>query len=242
MTEIDGRALVTIEDDGIGLGSAALYRPLTSADSPLGRMVGVQAKAATERDERFGGTDGNETLTSAVAVVLTVLLIAEGITILRIGGLKNEHMFIGMVLIPPVLLKLGSTGYRFARYYLGTRAYRDKGPPQIVLRLLAPLLVLATLVVFATGVALLIVGHKSGFWFTVHKVSFIVWGVVFGVHFLGHLARMLGSLRDDWTREGRRRIPGAGIRALLVAAAIGGGVALAIVVLPQITGWHVGRG
>ena len=35
---------------------------------------------------------------------------------------------IGMVLIPPVALKLGSTGYRFARYYLGSPVYRAKGP------------------------------------------------------------------------------------------------------------------
>jgi hypothetical protein len=205
-------------------------------------MVRVEADSLPRRARRFGGTDGNETLTNAVAVVLTILLIAEGLTILRIGGLAREHMFIGMALIPPVLLKLGSTGYRFARYYLGTRAYRDKGPPQIAMRLLAPLLVLTTVIVFVTGVGLLIVGHKSNLWFTVHKTSFIVWGVLFGVHFLWHLPHMLGSLRDDWTREGRERIPGAGIRALLVVAALGGGVALAIVVLPQITGWHVGRG
>jgi hypothetical protein len=205
-------------------------------------MVRVEADSTSTRTRRFGGIDGNETLTNAAAVVLTLLLIAEGLTILRIGGLKREHMFIGMALIPPVLLKLGSTGYRFARYYLGTRSYRDKGPPQILLRLLAPLLVLTTVLVFVTGVGLLIVGHKSSFWFTVHKTSFIVWAVVFGVHFLWHLPHMLVSLRDDWTREGRERIPGAGIRALLVVAAIGGGVALAIVVLPQITGWHVGSG
>ncbi len=43
-------------------------------------------------------------------------------------GLLVAHMFIGLVLIPPVLLKLGSTGYRFARYYTGAPAYRAKGP------------------------------------------------------------------------------------------------------------------
>ena len=59
---------------------------------------------------------------------------------------------IGMVLIPPVALKLGSTGYRFARYYLGSPVYRAKGPPLLPLRLLAPVLVLTTLLVFATGV------------------------------------------------------------------------------------------
>ena len=69
------------------------------------------------RADRLGSTEGNEILTSATAVVLTLLLIAEGVTIVLIGDLLSAHMFIGMALIPPVLLKLGSTGYRFARYY-----------------------------------------------------------------------------------------------------------------------------
>jgi len=188
-----------------------------------------------------GGSAGNEVLTNATAVVLTLLLIAEGITILWIGGLRTEHMFIGMALIPPVLLKLGSTGYRFARYYLSTPAYREKGPPFLPLRLLAPVLVLTTLLVFASGVVLLIDGHKSNTLFTLHKVSFILWGVLFGVHFLAHLQRMLGSLLGDWTRAGRRRVPGAELRLGLVVAATGGGVALAIAVLPLITGWDPGH-
>ncbi len=190
------------------------------------------------RAARLGGPAGNEVLTSASAVVLMLLLIAEGITILRIGSLRSEHMFIGMVLIPPVLLKLGSTGYRFARYYAGTRAYVDRGPPALPLRVLAPLLVLATAIVFATGVALLVVGHKSGALFTLHKVSFIVWGAVFGVHFLAHLSRMARSLRSDWTAAGRMRVPGSGARMALVVASIGGGVALALAVLPLISAWH----
>jgi hypothetical protein len=203
-------------------------------------MVKVATESSSGR--RLGGIAGNEILTNATALVLTMLLIVEGITIIAIGGLRNEHMFIGMALIPPVLLKLGSTGYRFARYYLGTQAYRDKGPPLLPLRLLAPLLVLATVIVFSTGVALLMSGHKSNTLFTLHKVGFIVWGVLFGVHFLAHLPRMLRSLLGDWTLAGRRRVPGAQLRLGLVMAATGGGVALAIAVLPLITGWHVGRG
>src|SRR3954468_17624438 len=173
--------------------------------------------------EGLGGNAGNETLTSATALVLVALLIAEGITIVWIGSLRSEHMFIGMVLIPPVLLKLGSTGYRFVRYYAGTRAYREKGPPPLPLRVLAPLLVSTTLLVLATGVALLVVGHRPGLLFTVHKVSFFVWGAFFGVHFLAHLPRMARSLRDDWTRSGRQRVSGAGIRLALVVASLGGG-------------------
>src|SRR5450755_653763 len=61
---------------------------------------------------RVGGAEGNEILTSAAAVVLVGLLIAEGITIVHMRGLLSAHMFIGLVLIPPVVLKLASTGYR----------------------------------------------------------------------------------------------------------------------------------
>lgn len=153
----------------------------------------------TRRAERLGGTDGNEVLTSAVGVVLTLLLAAEGLTILNLGWLRGPHMFIGMVLIPPVLVKLGSTGYRFARYYTRATAYRAKGPPLLPLRLLAPILVAATLVVFATGVALLIVGHRSGLLLQLHKVSFIVWGAAFALHFLAYLPRVARSLTSDWT-------------------------------------------
>jgi hypothetical protein len=73
---------------------------------------------------RADGTEGTELQTSATADVLTLLLIAEAITVLLIGDLLSAHMFIGMALIPPVLLKLGSTGYRFARYE--TRANEGK--------------------------------------------------------------------------------------------------------------------
>ena len=52
--------------------------------------------------------------------MLLVLLAAEGVTLLRVRELLTPHVFIGMVLIPPVLLKVASTGWRFARYYRGT--------------------------------------------------------------------------------------------------------------------------
>src|SRR4051794_4795098 len=105
----------------------------------------IRRRADVRVRDHLGGTEGNEILTSSVAAILTVLLIAEGITILWIGGLLTVHMFIGLVLIPPTLLKLGSTGYRFSRYYLRAKRYRDKGPPALPMRLLAPILVAMTI-------------------------------------------------------------------------------------------------
>lgn len=191
-----------------------------------------------EQGRSFGGVAGNEILTCAIAAVLTCLLLAEGVTLLRLGPLLIPHMFIGLVLVPLVLLKLGSTGYRFARYYARTPAYREKGPPLLPLRMLAPVLVAATIGVFVTGVALLIDGHKSNILLLLHKGSFIVWAGAFGIHFLAYLPRMLRSLRDDWSARRRRAVSGAGLRSMLVASALGGGLGLALVLLPTIDAWQ----
>ena len=193
------------------------------------------------RGRALGGTEGNEILTCVAAAVLTVLLLAEGVTIVRMRGLVTVHMFVGMVLIPPLVLKLASTGYRLTRYYAGAPAYREKGPPLLALRLLAPLLVVSTLAVFVTGVDLLLLDHRSDVVLEVHKVSFIVWGVVFAVHFLAYVPRTARSLWRDWGAARRRAVPATGLRAMLVAASVGAGVALALSLLSAMTGWNNGH-
>jgi hypothetical protein len=196
---------------------------------------------SARRRDRFGGTEGNEILTSATAVVLTGLLAVEGYTVVHMRGLVSLHMFIGLVLIGPVALKLASTGYRFARYYSGSRAYRANGPPLMPLRLMAPVLVASAIAVLLTGVLLLAAGHRSGTLLMLHKVSFIVFAVVFAVHFLAYVPRVVRSLRTDWGAARREAVPGAGLRAMLLAAALGGGCALALAVLSVIQAWHGGR-
>jgi hypothetical protein len=187
------------------------------------------------------GTAGNERLTSATGAVLTALLIAEGVTILWLGGLRTEHMFIGLVLIPPVALKLASTGYRFARYYTGAPTYRAKGPPLLPLRLLAPFLVATTVLVFASGVALLLIGHRSGALLELHKVAFIVWGACFAVHFLWYLPRAWRTLTSGRGASRPQRVPGSLLRWLLVSAALGSGLAIAVALLSLIEAWHGGH-
>jgi hypothetical protein len=197
-------------------------------------------RGATVRD-RLGGTAGNEILTSVTAAVLTALLVAEGLTIIDIRGLLTEHMFIGMVLIPPVALKLGSTGYRAVRYYTRSRPYRAKGPPVLPLRLLAPVLVASTIAVLATGVVLLSDGHKSDTVLLIHQAGTVVLAVVLAVHVIAYAPRVVRSLRDDWRAARREAVPGAGLRGMLLGAATCGGLALALAVLPVIDGWRGGH-
>jgi hypothetical protein len=101
-------------------------------------------------------------------------------------------------------------------------------------------LVVATVCMLATGVWLMILGHKSDQVLMLHKVSFIVWCVFFGIHFLAYLPRVARSLRADWTASRRSAVPGASWRGLLIASALLAGVALAVALLPAIGGWHRG--
>jgi hypothetical protein len=189
---------------------------------------------------RDGGVDGNERLTAATGVVLVVLLAALGVTILSIHQLIWWHFLLGMLLIPPVLLKLGSTGWRFVRYYRGAPEYVRRGPPLLPLRLMAPLVVAATLAVFGTGVALLAVGPAGGFLVGLHKASFVVWFVVTAVHVLAHLRPLPALVVADWQRRRmppERSVPGAARRRLLLAGTIVAGGVLGIATVRYAQPW-----
>jgi hypothetical protein len=199
-----------------------------------------------------GGTDGNERLTVLTGSLLVLLTAAIGVTIIRIGQLMWLHLFLGLVLIGPVALKLGSTGYRFAQYYADTPAYRRKGPPMPLLRGLAPLVVLATLGLFATGVALLFAGPHTGLPLgLLHKVSFIAWIALVALHVLGHLPELLRALpgarrtrgavvpmRAGAAGRGPARSPaGGGGRMLALGVALAAGLVLAVALIGQFSLW-----
>jgi hypothetical protein len=188
-----------------------------------------------------GGTDGNERLTAVTAVVLLVLLAVEGVTIVILRPLISVHLFVGLVLIPPIGLKMASTGYRFARYYTGNRRYRRKGPPAALLRALAPVVVVSTVTVLASGVWLLLAGPRSrDSVLPIHKVSFIVWLAFTGVHILGHLTSLPSALAVEYGRGEPHLARGAGRagRQLALAGALVGGIALALVLVPHYGGWQ----
>jgi hypothetical protein len=184
-----------------------------------------------------GGADGNERLTAATAVVLLLLLAAEGVTIVFLRPLLSEHIFIGMLLIPPVALKTVSTGWRFFRYYTGDREYRVKGPPMLPLRLLAPLVVASTIAVFATGVALLVIGPGRGFVLGLHKASFVVWLVATGLHVVAYVWRIPALAASDWRRRDPEPVGGSFARRTLLAGAVVAGVILAVATIRYAQPW-----
>ncbi len=187
-----------------------------------------------------GGPEGNEQLTASVSVILLITLAVLGLTILRIGQLISVHLFVGLLLLGPIALKMATTGYRFTRYYTRSVIYREKGPPHPLLRAIAPVVVVTTIVVFVSGLVLLFAGpaHR-GPWVSIHKVSFIVWLVFTAVHVLGHLQRLPGQLRatDPDGRSLSSASPGGVGRSIALAGALVAGLVLAIVLLPQFGAW-----
>jgi hypothetical protein len=175
---------------------------------------------------RSGGVDGNERLTATTGGVLVMLLGVEGVTILFLRPLLSVHVFVGMMLVPPVALKLGTTGWRFFRYYTGSVSYRMKGPPRLLMRLLvAPVVVISTLFLFGTGIALLVVGPGGGIVLGLHKASFVLWFGAMALHVLVYALKLPGLVAADWRRD--TRLPAARLRLVLLAAALAAGTALA---------------
>jgi len=183
-----------------------------------------------------GGSEGNARLTAATAVVLLVLLAAEGATLLAIRQFLLPHVFLGFLLIPPVLLKLSTTGWRMLSYYGGRGEYVRRGPPAALLRLLvAPLIVVSTISLFATGVAVVALGH-GGLLLGLHKASFIVWVGATSVHVLAHVLKLPRQLAGDWWRPDA--VAGRSLRRLVLAGALVAGLTIGIAATPLADHWQ----
>jgi uncharacterized membrane protein len=127
------------------------------------------------------------------------------------------------------LLKLGSVGYRFARYYQGDPRYRAGGPPELVMRLLGPVLVLLTVALFATGIELWLFGFAFGNeWLIWHKASFVLWFLAMTVHVAAYARRAPALALAD----SRDRLDGVFARRSLVVGSLLFGIALVLAMLP----------
>jgi hypothetical protein len=188
--------------------------------------------------ERFN-PDGNERLTAIAGLALLVLSGVEYLTLLL--GLQHFlswHVFVGFVLLPPIALKLASTGWRFMRYYTRNADYRGKGAPQILMRLLAPLLVAFTILLFGSGVAMgLVHGHALALARRLHGPAAFGWTVLVGAHVLAYLRRALWSAREDVVPRTRRAVVGAAGRVLALGTAVAAGVVLGMATLPAQHHW-----
>jgi len=190
--------------------------------------------AARRRAER--SVEANARLTGATGLVLLVLCCTEVATVvLGVRSVLTLHVVIGLLLVPPLLVKICSVSWRFFRYYRHDEAYRHKGPPAPALRLLGPVLLAATLVLFISGITLLLgPAAFGGNLKHIHAVSFYVWLILVVVHVIAHAGDLRRHAAQDWARRARAAVPGAVTRQLAVLASLAAGLALALALVAHV--------
>lgn len=205
--------------------------------SPMNLPRGVQELVFPEelfhpeRVERPAADDGvvaNARLTALSGAVLVVLFSAVGVTLLDTRGLIDWHAGIGIASAVVVTGKLASTAYRFARYYRRDGRYVASGPPRLPMRVLAPLLVLATVAVIVTGIVTIY--EPTALWLTLHKGSFIAWIGLAALHvgvYVWRLPKVVGAPRGN-----RRRATGSPVLTVTIVLAV-------VVLATLVAAWFV---
>jgi hypothetical protein len=188
----------------------------------------------SERRERRDRA-ANARVVAITGLALLLLLPVPYATALSLDALWRVHYFSGLLLVPLLGVKLAATGWRALRYYMGDRGFRADGPPHPMARLSAPILVAATVVLFVSGVAMLLGADRFGAWSTIHNGSAVVFTGALGLHLLAHLwdspAEVLADVVVSRTRPASR-VPGARGRLGLTVVAFIIGITVATAAMP----------
>ena len=146
---------------------------------------------ASDDDRSDDGVQANARLTGMTALVLFLLLAAEGYTIVRVGAHLTLHVVIGMILVAGLV---EDRFYELALCALLPRVtgVQAQGAAARLLRLLGPVVVVLTLAVLGSGIALLL-GPSSmrQELLLVHKATFILWFGALAIHVLGHFVETM---------------------------------------------------
>jgi hypothetical protein len=140
---------------------------------------------------------------------------------LEFTPLRGVHFGLGFALIPILLVKLGSTGWRAVNYYFDRDPYRAAGPPWLLPRIMALPLTACAIAATISGVVLWAEGTDRGTWATVHIYSVISLAVVIVVHLMIYTRKAFRastrSLEQTKTTKQERVM----VWALLVALVVG---------------------
>ena len=193
-----------------------------------------------ENGESRSGVIGNERLTALAGAVLLVLILVELVSSANLHALLPLHIFVGVLLAGPLVVKLGSTGYRFLRYYTKSPAYVRSGPPRLPLRVLAPLLLVTTLAVVGSGIGLVVTGPaQAGLLRPLHSLSVVFWLSLIAIHVVAYLWRTLRWVADDWRKHPAEQAPGRGFRLGVTLGALLAGAVAALLLFPGAAPWVV---
>jgi len=185
---------------------------------------------SANEDHLDPGVRANLRLTALVGLAMIVPLLVVTLSGLSFDQLWRVHYFAGFLLVPLLLLKLATTGYRMAAYYLGNRRYRRAGPPAPLLRILAPVLVISTVVLFLSGIVMWLENSRLQPWSTLHTDAAVVFCVTASVHLLAYLRRASSESAAELRRRTRS---GVRLRGALGATLVVGVVLAVVTIAPS---------
>lgn len=168
----------------------------------INRQQEYYAEDREPREEQHQ-IDRNERITVIAGALLFVFIIVELFITSSVRSLGTEHVFVGILLSGPLVVKMLSTGYRFFRYYTKSPKYVRQGPPNSVLRILAPFLVLTTLLVFTSGY-LMVFGHNFNFYLKIHAVSCALWLPLLIIHIYAYIRKVLSVVSSNRNTSTKR--------------------------------------
>jgi hypothetical protein len=203
---------------------------------PLG-----QTHTSKRKGDEQSAVVGNERMTAVAGAVLLVLILVELVSAVILHTLLSIHVFVGVLLAGPLIVKLGSTGWRFLCYYTGSPAFVRRGPPHLALRVMAPLLIATTLVVIGSGIGLVVTGPLSaGLLLPLHGFSVLVWLPLLALHVFAHTWRVPRLVADDWSEPSdKSNVSGRGRRLVVNLGALLAGAVAAILLFPGASPWIV---
>ncbi|MFD1676365.1 hypothetical protein [Alicyclobacillus fodiniaquatilis] len=180
----------------------------------------------------------NERMTAIAGTILFILIVTQLIITANLHALLSVHIFVGVLLSGPIVIKMFSTGFKFVRYYTRNPIFVKSGTPNIWLRLLAPFLVLMTLLVFISGFSLAIIGPTHmGLFFTIHAASVAIWLPLVAVHIYAHIRRATRVTFSDLRQHTSFRVKGRNGRLGINLAGLIMGAIAAMVMIPVSETW-----
>jgi amino acid transporter len=196
-----------------------------------------ETQSEEERPEA-AGPRANRRLTALTGAIILPLALLVLLTGLLFGSFWHVHYFLAYLLLPIVLLKVGSTTYRAVRYYLQSGAYRFIRPPYPIGRITSPLLVLSVIVLFTSGIAMWLTHSRGDPWGFLHTDAAIAFCGLALLHLAMYLPEALHAMRrevhpPETEPRTRTRSRVSRPRALLYTAVVAGLLLALLTIAPS---------
>lgn len=136
---------------GIGAAEQQAHRQTTGARPHRGEV-----SAAGGAADAIPVAVANSRLTAILGLTLLILFALQVVTVLAgVRSVLTWHVVLGLILLPPVGLKLTSVTWRMVSYHRGRDGFADITPPPPVLRVLGLFLAGLTVALLVSGITLL---------------------------------------------------------------------------------------